>query len=234
MRTSIFTWPVSLAIMASFASSVLLACGTRQSGGFEGDDTGSSSSASGADDSTVSSSNGSSSGSSSGSPSGSSSGSGTGSSSGSSSSGSSSGSSSTGSSSGATGPRDAGTDHYVPTCGRPCDLRSNTCCLPADGGVDASFCLSGTSPSCGTNIATLHCGGVTDCPSGQLCCGNYNLTAKTAETICQTVTKCSVAQFCETNQECPTGVQCTSQNCAGGNLYLCGLQAEAPYNCKPN
>ena len=120
----------------------------------------------------------------------------------------------------------------VPVCGSgPCDLRSHTCCLPADGGPDASYCLKSNSVSCGSNVATFHCGGVADCPGGDVCCGDYDLTSLTAETVCQSG-KCSLAQFCRTNAECPGGVQCIAQSCTlGANVHLCGLKSGPPYNC---
>jgi hypothetical protein len=214
-----FLWTVSLAVVGALASPALPSCGNSPGGGGGfGDDTSSGSSgssSSGGGDSAVGSSSGSS-GASSGS-SGASSGSSGG-----------SGSSSSGSSSGSS---DAGTSHYVPTCGRPCDLRSNTCCLPADGGSDASYCLNGNSVSCGTDVATFHCGGVTDCPSGEICCGQYDLAALTASTVCQPP-NCALAQFCETSAECPKGVECIAQSCMyGAKVYLCGLKSGPPYNC---
>ena len=87
------------------------------------------------------------------------------------------------------------------------------------------------SVSCGTDVGTFHCGGVTDCASGEVCCGVYDLTALTAGTVCQRPS-CMLAQFCETNAECPNGVKCIAQSCMyGANVYLCGLKNGPPYNC---
>ena len=103
--------------------------------------------------------------------------------------------------------------------------------MPDDGG--AAWCLSGTTANCGTNAATLHCAGASDCSSGNVCCGNYDLNALTAQTFCQKPS-CPVAQFCETDTECPTGVRCTPQTCGKVMLYMCGLMSKAPYNCVAN
>ena len=209
-----FFWTISLAVVGALASPALPSCGNSPSGAGFGDDTSSGSSgsnSSGGGDSATGSSSGSSG--SSGASSGSSGG---------------PGSSSSGSTSGSP---DAGTSHYVPTCGTPCDLRSKTCCLPADGGSDAAYCLNGNSVSCGTDVGTFHCGGVTDCASGEVCCGVYDLAAQTAGTVCQRP-NCALAQFCETNAECPSGVKCIAQSCMyGANVYLCGLKNGPPYNC---
>ena len=108
----------------------------------------------------------------------------------------SSGDPSSGQSSGSTGSGEAG-GYVVRNCAStPCDLRSKTCCLPADGGYDASYCVEGNTLNCGADIITYHCLGAIDCPkSGDLCCGIYDLTAMTASTACQT--SCgSNPQFC--------------------------------------
>jgi hypothetical protein len=207
-----FFWTISLIVVGALASPALPSCGNSPSGpgGFS-DDTSSGSSgsnSSGGGDSAAGSSSGSSG-----------------------SSGASSGSSGSSSSGSSSGSPDAGTSHYVPTCGTPCDLRSETCCLPADGGADAAYCLNGNSVSCGTGVGTFHCGGVADCASGEVCCGVYDLTALTAGTVCQRP-NCALAQFCETNAECPNGVKCTAQSCMyGANVHLCGLKNGPPYNC---
>ena len=140
-----FLWTLSLAIVGAVASPVLPSCSSSSEGsGFGSDDASS--------------------------PSGSSSGGGDDGAAGSSS-GSSSGLSSGGSSSGV---EDAGSAYVPPTCGTPCDLRSNTCCLPADGGPDAAYCIKGSGSTCGTDVATLHCGSKADCTNGDLCCGDYD------------------------------------------------------------
>jgi hypothetical protein len=142
--------------------------------------------------------------------------------------------SSSGSSSGDSDAGGSSSGYLVPSCGTPCDLRSNTCCLPADGGVDAAYCMSGTTRSCGTDVATFHCGGVADCPAGDVCCGDYDLSALTAETVCQPPS-CALAQFCRTSAECPSGLKCTAQSCAlGAHVYLCGVKSGPPYNCVPD
>ena len=200
---STFLWPLSLAIVGAVASPVLPSCSSSSNGsGFGGDDASSpSGSSSGSGDDGAA-------GSSSGSPSG----------------------SSSGSSSGAKDGGASGT--YVPAmCGTPCDLRSNTCCLPADGGPDAAYCIKGSGSTCGTEVATLHCGSKDDCSNGDLCCGDYDLSTLTAETVCQSGA-CALAQFCKTSDECPSGVQCTAQSCSlGANVHLCGLKSGPPYNC---
>jgi hypothetical protein len=103
--------------------------------------------------------------------------------------------------------------------------------VPGDAGADATYCMSGNTQSCGSyDIGTLHCSGATDCSSGNVCCGVYDLTALTAGTVCQPG-PCMIAQFCETNEECVNHMPCQGQTCAGGHLYLCGVQSQAPYNC---
>jgi hypothetical protein len=123
--------------------------------------------------------------------------------------------------------------YVVRKCGStPCDLRSNTCCLPADGGLNASYCVSGVSTSCGTDQATYHCLESDDCPtSGDLCCGTYDLATLTAATVCQSGGSCASVQFCGSDSEC-SGTSCIAQSCSGVSpLHLCGLQTEAPYKC---
>jgi hypothetical protein len=217
VNRSPFFWPLSLALVCAAVASGVASCSSKSSGGGFDDDA----------------SAGGSSGSS-----GSSSGGGEDAASGSSSGSSSSGTSS-GASSGTTPAKDSGTSsgtsggYVAPVCGTTtCDLRTKTCCLPNDdGGPGAAYCLSGNSVSCGANIATFHCGGVDDCPSGDVCCGDYDLKALTAETVCQKPS-CALAQFCRTSAECPSGVQCLAQSCAlGANVHLCGLKSGPPYNC---
>ncbi len=131
-----------------------------------------------------------------------------------------------------TGSGDPDSGYVVRKCGaQPCDLRSNTCCLPVDGGIDASYCVGGSTTSCGSQTATYHCLGTVDCPaSGNLCCGTYDLNAKTAATVCQTAA-CSTVQFCMTDGECQ-GTSCVAQSCMGVSpLHLCGLQSQAPFSC---
>jgi hypothetical protein len=233
-RRSAYRWLISLTVVGVLASPAVLSCGSNGAGGWSdafSDDGSTGSSSGGGSGASATSSSGSTTSSSSSTGGGNSSG---GSSSGSSTGSGSSGGSASGSSSGSSsGVRDAGvtSDHYVPNCGGPCDLLKNTCCLPGDGGADASYCLRNTtSASCGANVGTIHCGGVTDCPSGDVCCGTYNQSMMTADTVCQRP-PCSLAQFCETNAECSNG-QCISQSCSGGaHVYLCGLQSAAPFNC---
>jgi hypothetical protein len=139
-----------------------------------------------------------------------------------------------GQSSGASTSPDGG--YVVRNCGStPCDLRSKTCCLPVDGGLDASYCVGGSMTACGTNTATYHCLSAPDCPmSGNVCCGVYDLNALTATTLCQQ-SNCSGVQFCTVDSECRGNVKCVSQSCLGVSpLYLCGLQSQAPYSCKAN
>jgi len=116
-------------------------------------------------------------------------------------------------------------------CGTPCDPLSMTCCVPADGGTDAAYCIDGTTGSCGPGVATFHCGGVADCKSGNVCCGIYDLAAQTAATVCQAA-PCAIAQFCRTDAECRNAMPCIAQSCAGGAIVrICGLQSGPPYNC---
>ncbi len=144
------------------------------------------------------------------------------------------GPSSGGSSSGsmAVGAGDA--DSYVVRncAATPCDLRSKTCCTPVDGGIDASYCVNGNQVACGTNTATYHCLSAPDCPAtGDVCCGTFDLSGKTATTVCQTG-NCGGIQFCTTDGECRVGGSCVAQSCLGVSpLHFCGLQSQAPYNC---
>jgi hypothetical protein len=215
----------SLMVLCTLGQIALLACGPRPSTGFPEDDAsfggGGSSQGSGASMGLTTSGTGNVSG---GEGSG---GSGTGA--------SSSGDPSSGQSSGSTvSVGDGG--YVVRNCAAtPCDLRSKTCCLPSDGGYDASYCVEGNTLNCGADIITYHCLGAVDCPkSGNLCCGIYDLTAMTASTACQT--SCgSNPQFCFVDGECAKGVKCLSQSCQGVSpLYFCGLQSQSPYNCKAN
>jgi len=107
---------------------------------------------------------------------------------------------------------------------------SMTCCVPVDGGVDAAYCISGTTASCGAGVGTFHCAAAADCQSGDVCCGIYDLAAQTAATVCQ-AGSCVIAQFCKTDAECRNGMPCVAQICAGAPSHLCGLQSAPPYNC---
>jgi hypothetical protein len=121
---------------------------------------------------------------------------------------------------------DAGAGSSAPLCGTtPCDLRTNTCCLPTDGGVSGAECKPGASAMCSAGTATFHCQQMSDCAKGDVCCGVYDLSAGTAQTQCQSGS-CQIAQFCKTNAECRNGQSCTEQLCQGqAMLQLCGVQA---------
>jgi hypothetical protein len=166
------------------------------------------------------------------------------------SSGSSGGSSgSSGSSSGThpdagTKPHDAGlpADADAPTispCGPTpmCDLQTQTCCV----GVDAQNQPTGKCVSHGTTCplltAAFNCGGASDCPKGQVCCGVA--TSGSADTQCATTcpTESSSsmqgqAQVCKGSAECQNKLQCIPQTCLGSaNLDLCGLTSQKPFSC---
>jgi hypothetical protein len=218
-NSTLLHWLARLVVAGTLADIALLSCGNGSPATGFGND------ASPGGSSGSSSGNGSSSGGSSSGGSSTGSSSSSGGSSGGSSSSSSGGSSGSGSSSGA-----ADASAY-PLCGTPCDPLSMTCCLPAEGGPSAAYCLDGSTVSCGPGVATFHCEGVADCKSGNLCCGIYDLAAQTAATVCQTGV-CAIAQFCKTDAECRNGMPCTAQTCAGGaSVHLCGLQSAPPYNC---
>jgi len=121
---------------------------------------------------------------------------------------------------------DAGAGSSAPLCGTtPCDLRTNTCCVPTDGGVSGAQCKPGTSAACSAGTATFHCQQMSDCANGDVCCGVYDLLAGTAQTQCQSGS-CQIAQVCKTNGECRNGQPCTEQLCQGqATLQLCGVQA---------
>jgi hypothetical protein len=104
------------------------------------------------------------------------------------------------------------------------------------------------------NSAALMCGGAADCPTGQKCCGSADSNTKIAQTTCQTLTTSGTcpgsntttsgfAQVCKTTSECGGGMRCILQTCnVGGNtpaplqpqLSMCGLQAQAPFDCAAN
>ena len=240
-------------IAASLAASLaFVACGTSSHGALTNDDGGGS--GTGDDDS--------------GAGTGSTTGSSAGSSTGSSGSGGSTGS--TGSTSGSPAGHDAGAHDASLTCGvqvpstailddaggivcggGSCDLTMNTCCVAADA---TSMCVSGHSgcKGFGGNIlgaAQFECDQITDCPSGQVCCGYLNSTSAGAK--CQDVSgngnKCTPAptgmmgsvQFCQKTCECKDGSACIAQSCATApgvppaKLTMCGLQSESPFNCSP-
>jgi hypothetical protein len=244
-------WPARWIGASLAASLALVACGTSSHGDLTTDDGGGSGTSD--DDS--------------GAGTGSTTGSGTGSSTGSSGSGSSTGS--TGSTSGSpTSGHDAGAHDAAVACGvqvpstailddaggivcggASCDLTVNTCCVAADA---TSMCVSGHSgcKGFGGNIlgaAQFECDQITDCPSGQVCCGYLNSTSAGAK--CQDVSgsgnKCTPAptgmmgsvQFCQKTCECKDGSECLAQSCntAPGvppaKLTMCGLQFESPFNC---
>jgi hypothetical protein len=160
--------------------------------------------------------------------------------------------SSSGSSSGAT--PDAAIQRFndagIPFCEpmRPCDLKSNTCCLSQ---TLQATCLAHPM-TCPSGTASFGCLGVADCPTaGQKCCGSADSNAMVAQTACQMLgtnglcsgkntTTSAFAQVCRATSECGGGLRCISQSCAIGaglppaNLSMCGLQSAAPFNCTPN
>jgi hypothetical protein len=87
-------------------------------------------------------------------------------------------------------------------------------------------------------VVTFGCTQACDCQNGQVCCGVEN--GSVATTSCQTVAgggSCpggeAGAQLCEVSSECTNGQACTPQSCAdGAHLSLCGIQSQAPFNCK--
>jgi hypothetical protein len=134
---------------------------------------------------------------------------------------------------------------FVPgTCASAtCDFRSNTCCVNLSGG--SSPCLSGVDASCpaSTTIdyAPAHCRYSCDCPAGQSCCGELNLSLLKGAVECQLVPdngSCVApgpgyitAQTCASDEECKNGQPCVAQSCFGTTYYFCGLQSQAPFNC---
>ncbi|HEX4446155.1 MAG TPA: hypothetical protein VH044_05450 [Polyangiaceae bacterium] len=136
-------------------------------------------------------------------------------------------------------------------CGTDCDLTKNTCCV--DGLGDAK-CVNGHS-GCGSfgNIggaAQFQCVQISDCPSGQVCCGYADSSSNLAGSKCQDISangnKCAPAptgtmgsvQFCQKTCECKDGSACVAQSCTvmgapNAMLTMCALQDKAPYNCTP-
>jgi hypothetical protein len=127
----------------------------------------------------------------------------------------------------------------------PCDLTKNTCCVGITG---AGTCTTGHNGCGGALDATLECVEDTDCPTNQVCCGFFDMSAGMAGSKCQDVSgngnKCSPAptatqdsvQFCQKTCECKDGSECIPQNCNVGlpipaHLTMCGLQQMGSYNC---
>lgn len=92
---------------------------------------------------------------------------------------------------------------------------------------------------CPLLTAAFSCGGESDCPSGQVCCGMANQATESAKTVCAascpTESSSSMqgqAQVCKGNYECQNGMDCIPQQCLGtANLNLCGLTMAAPFSC---
>jgi hypothetical protein len=233
-------------LMGTAATFWLGACGSPSSGGFAGDNGGSSSSGSGSGaTSTSSSGRSSSAGSGSGSDAGTSSGNGT---------------SSGVTSSGADANLDALADVAPPPdydggpqpCGtqvgaQTCSLKTSTCCV--NQALNGQCVPHGTACPAPQMVGTLtfpyagfSCLGKIDCASGQICCGVANTTQ--ANTACQAVapgacvpttanSTMGSAQLCVTSAECAAGVQCIAQKCVGStNFKLCGLHDQPPFSCK--
>jgi len=100
--------------------------------------------------------------------------------------------------------------------------------------------------------AAFSCLQQSDCTTaGQVCCGAADSTAQTAQTACKAVSSgaspcgaspstAAYAQICEQTSECKNAMQCIPQVCmvtisgipVNADLTMCGLQSQAPFNCK--
>lgn len=141
-----------------------------------------------------------------------------------------------------------------PVCGSQagavgCDLRQNTCCLTQT--LVGSW-LAGSSATCPSGQATIHCLQALDCPSGMSCCGVVEDIQGAVVSSCQNVPaggNCPYAnytpfslyqgvQLCKTNAECKNVTDagapepCVHQTCfMGAMLSMCGVQSTAPLSC---
>ncbi|HEX4445652.1 MAG TPA: hypothetical protein VH044_02920 [Polyangiaceae bacterium] len=145
-----------------------------------------------------------------------------------------------------TPPANVCVNYVAPVCGSgPCDLRTHTCCVT----LSLAFtCVAGTgSSACPSNQASVHCLQSCECGGTKSCCGVENtlIGAVTAECqevpnggFCsphpQTSTEAS-AQFCKTDAECKNGQGCIAQTCEFNAVFnICGVQSQAPFDCKAN
>jgi hypothetical protein len=145
-----------------------------------------------------------------------------------------------------TPPANVCVNYVAPVCGSgPCDLRTHTCCITLSL---TATCVAGTGASaCPSNQASVHCLQSCECGGTKSCCGVENtlIGAVTAECqevpnggFCsphpQTSTEAS-AQFCKTDAECKNGQACIAQTCEFGAMFnICGVQSQAPFDCKAN
>ncbi len=137
-------------------------------------------------------------------------------------------------------------DYVIPKCGTtPCDLRSNTCCSTV---TLQTRCIQGANAACDSDEGTLHCWEACECSGGKVCCAVSNTIVGAVQTECQAVaegshcvpypssTTMASVQFCEVDSECKNGQPCVPQTCTydgiSARLYICGLQDQAPFNCK--
>ncbi|HEX4446153.1 MAG TPA: hypothetical protein VH044_05440 [Polyangiaceae bacterium] len=128
----------------------------------------------------------------------------------------------------------------VITCGSgTCNLKTNTCCVGQDakGNTTGSCIAHGTT--CPMLTVSFNCGGAVDCPSSQVCCGEADEVAVSAQTVCTdscpTMSSSSTkgqAQVCRGSAECGNQMDCIAQTCLGtANLSLCGLTNQKPFSC---
>jgi hypothetical protein len=111
------------------------------------------------------------------------------------------------------------TPHTVACGAASCDTQRETCCALADGG---GGCVAGSTATCPTGSAALHCTEAADCDPGSICCGNIDFQSGTPSTGCATT--CSTFQFCGTSAECTNGEPCAVQSCFGRVVEMCGRQ----------
>ncbi len=139
-------------------------------------------------------------------------------------------------------PADAAEDApSVIVCGSnpSCNLATQTCCVGQDVNMNPTGKCVAHGANCPLLSAAFMCGGASDCPSGQVCCGvaDQNMgSAKTqCATTCPTMSTSSTqgqAQICKGDSECENGMKCIPQVCLGeANLNLCGLTSQAPFMC---
>jgi hypothetical protein len=90
---------------------------------------------------------------------------------------------------------------------------------------------------CPLLYAAFSCEGESDCPAGEVCCGQATTTsastqcAKTCPT--QGNSMQGTVQLCKGSAECQNKMNCIPQQCLGtANLDLCGLTSQAPFMCK--
>jgi hypothetical protein len=91
------------------------------------------------------------------------------------------------------------TPGYVECAGKACAVPASVCCTPLKGGADAAtaICKTNTATACTAESAVrIECDEPSDCPQGDVCCGDLTSGSQTCATTCLGVELCRCDEQC--------------------------------------